>query len=146
MKNHIVALVTGSLLFVGAGCSNQPAATPVVPNTEQTNTTPATNETTLPTQSEEAIALSGEATLVAGEVKLQWNAPMSMEQGNLFQLTNSAQPGKTVAGGAFWQNVGPSTREYIWSGVKTGKRYFRVCVLKEGSCVNESNEIEVVVK
>ena len=139
-KSFVVSILMG-LVMIGADC-NQPAATTT---TNQPNQTP--NETSAsPDQTANAFTLSGEAMENAGEVKLQWNTPTNMDPTNRFRLIHGSTPGREVGQGAYWQDLVGSTREYIWSGVKSGNRYFRVCELKDGECLQTSNEIKLIVK
>lgn len=142
MKKLAVSLLMGSLLLAGAGCvSDTQPTTPAPTNTQSPATNTGTNE-----QPVSDFTLSGETTENAGEVKLQWSAPANMDLKNKLRIMHSATPGKTVEEGAFWQNLGPSTREYLWTGVKSGRRYFRICELQGDTCINTSNEIIVEVK
>lgn len=148
MKKIAAVMLLGGLMLVGAGCAEEPK-----PTNNNTTTPPANNTPTdtVPTTSNNnepvgEFTLSGEATVMPGQVKLQWSAPSDMGPNDLFHLTHSAQPDKTAQNGAFWQNVGASTRDFMWDGMKSGKRYFRVCVMKENKCTQTSNEIEVTVK
>lgn len=148
MKNFIkLGLLGSALILLGAGCSNyaQPTATP-----GNTNTNPApvtTNEYPDDPPLPDFQVFNGEATANVGEVKLQWSTDVGAK--NKIRLINGSTPGREVTEGAYWQDLvgsNDASREYIWSGLKSGKRYFRVCELKDGECIQPSNEIEIMVK
>lgn len=145
MKKVAAVLLTSALMLVGAGCSDDSKPNNLItpPANTSTQAPVTTSENTQPVSD---FTVSGEATENVGEVKLQWSAPANIDPANKIRLINGSFPGREVSKGAFWQDLNSSTREYLWTGVKSGKRYFRICELKDDVCVNTSNEIEVMVK
>lgn len=153
-KKIVITSLFGALLLVGAGCANDKPNTlsPTEINNQANtgiNTENQTENTTTPneqTNNESSdITLNAAAAENKGEVHLNWNTPENMS-GSKFQVTHSSTSGRTVADGAFWQNLPSSTTEYTWKGVPSGTRYFKVCELKDDKCVRTSNEVVVEVK
>jgi hypothetical protein len=133
-KRLTVALGLVALIaLVGAGCAkeavntektdqNKPEGAPLTINTE-------TNKTS-------DITLTVEK-LGAGQVKLSWQANGENKTG--WRLMNASKP---QSENPFWQKVPANTKEFEWTGLPSGKRYFRICEWTGTECGQTSNEVE----
>ncbi len=128
----MLALVT----IVGGGCAKE--------QSENKNENKTVSSTPLTLDSENAktddIVLAVEKN-GAGKVKMNWQTNIQPTKG--WHIMNSA---RSQSKQPFWQLVGNGKNEYDWSGISTGKRYFRVCEWTGTECGKMSNEVELEVE
>ena len=136
MKKKILVILSLAALvtLLGAGCSGMGKQEQNQGNSDQIKLNLDGEQAT------SELTLSAKA-MGAGEIKLTWQGGPSAGG---WRLMHS---GKNLPNdNAYWQWLAPDKKEFDWSGIPAGKRYFRVCAWESDKCGALSNELQVEVK
>jgi len=153
--SFLLCLLAGLSFFaVGCGATDSEKLTPTTPPQKEATKSATSEIQKEPLSPNEAMNMDENPTHVMFTAKaledqkaqFSWEIPEEFsKQAEKYVVIRSTDK-EPVYPASWWWWRGPSFNELTWEDLPTGKAYFRLCVLKEETCVAYSNSIELDIQ
>ena len=151
MKKHFLfaSSFMALLLLIGAGCAttedttrNDKTGSPV----EMEKTGEAAGATT-EKGAPNGIQVTKAESSAPGTLEIEFEIPEALtEKAEAYRLLLSNEENPTWPTEGYWYELGRAHQSKTWTGLPSGERHFRVCVVTEGLCDEYSNDMLVNIK
>jgi len=145
------------LLLAGAGCA-QNASEPYSTKSADSGTTQEEQDAGAPSETPSEEEPSGDEEAAPSEftlsaeavgnrtVRFEWQVPKDLaKEAEGYRFSHSRD---NLMNGltSWWWERGPAHRDHEWSGLPLGPSYFRLCIVRNGRCTEQSNIVGVDVQ